>query len=572
MFPHKHSSPFPFPIPGWDPDTNSWDEALYPPFTRELTHRRGKAPRVRLTSDSPAMNGSLITFTARLEFPACQREDPSGNLVYDEHCEDGMVEASAANGQMQSGYAFSWTSLLDDYGFGKCTDLKLCNVFPDGKPFPQHNDWRRRGYVYVWHTLGQYFETCDGSSSSLTLNTTNFTFGAGMMEVMVYRKRERRKYSPLSTDNTVFFITDKIPVAVNISQKEAVNVTERNAFFKGFDIIFKVQIHDPSNYLKTADAVDFIWDFRDGNQLVTHSNVATHAYSTLGNVTVKLLVEAAFRIPCPPPTPTAMHFTQSHTTAAATSPHRKYSTTAELETTNVVTTPSPTTAQHIPLTSDVPTTEHFPTDPGMTTGTNPGINSTRDKPTFPPMLRHTHFTESCFRYIYGAFENEINIIEHRPTLLHSLPPNRILEVSAAKVTNSTVNFVVTCSGRSPTSACTTVADSTCHQVMSIICDEVHPSAEGCQVSLKRSFQQPGTYCVNITLGVSGGLALATTTVTIGDSTDKGVSKSPRVAEVVLSSTAVLVAIFAFIAFMVYRRYKVYRPVRRSLLEDAEGGT
>lgn len=100
---------------------------------------------------------------------------------------------------------------------------------------------------------------------------------------------------------------------MNISQKHPASITDKNVFVRGSDVIFNVQIHDPSSYLKTADAVDFIWDFRDGNQLVTHSNVATHAYNTLGNVTVKLLVEASFRVPCPPPTPTPMHFTQAHT-------------------------------------------------------------------------------------------------------------------------------------------------------------------------------------------------------------------------------------------------------------------
>ncbi|KAG9280041.1 transmembrane glycoprotein NMB isoform X2 [Astyanax mexicanus] len=595
MFPHKHKPPFPYPIPGWEPDTNPWDDGLYPPFPRLLSHRHGK-PKVRLTSDSPAMNGSSITFSARLEYPPCQREDQSGNLLYDEPCED-------ANGQVQSAFMINWSSWLDDYGFGKCTDLKRCNVFPDGKPFPLHSDWRRRGYVYVWHTMGknpvretslhilqgfytvlyqsfltsfplsgQYFETCDGSSSSLTLNTTNWTFGAGVMEVMVYRKRERRKYSPLSTDNTVFFVTDKIPLAVNISQKEGVNISERNVFYKGFDIIFNVQVHDPSNYLKTADAVDFIWDFRDGNQLVTHSNVATHAYSALGNVTVKLIVEAAFRIQCPPPTPTPMHFTLPFTTAVATPPPPTQATTTKLETTNapLVTTAPPTTAQRIPVTTPVPSTEPFPTDPEVNTSTDSGINSTSAEPTPPPALRHTHLTQSeCFRYMHGTFEDEIIITEPR-SVLFSAPPSKIVGVSAAKVTNSTVKFVVTCLGRIPTSACTTVADSTCRQVVSIMCDDVPPSAEGCQVSLKRTFQEPGTYCVNITLGVPGGLALATTTVTIGDSPEKGSGKSPRVAEVVLSSTAVLVVIFACIAFMVYKRYKVYRPVRRSMLEDAEG--
>ncbi|XP_066531830.1 protein QNR-71 [Hoplias malabaricus] len=561
MFPHKHKAPSSFQIPSWEPDTNSWDESLYPPFTVDLGRRHGKA-RVRLTSDNPAMKGSNITFSARLEFPSCQREDARGELVYDPQCKDAATEASA-NGQVQSVYVFNWTSWVDDYGFGKCTDPKQCNVFPDGKPFPQHSDWRRRNYVYVWHTMGQYFETCDGSSSSLTLNTTNWTIGADVMEVMVYRKQERRKYSPLSTDSTVFFITDYIPLAVNISQKEGVNITERNVFYKGFNIIFKVQIHDPSNYLKTAAAVDFIWDFRDGNHLVTHSKVATHAYSTLGNFTVKLLVQAAFHIPCPPPTTPTMHSTQPYTTAHAT--------TATLETTKapVVTTPSATTAQNSSETTPVTSTEPFPTDPEVTTSSDPGVNFTSAEPTLLPFLQHTHFTESeCFRYIYGTFEGQINIIEPHP-ILHNLPP-LIVEVTAAKVNNNTVNFVVRCSDSVPTAACTTVADSTCRQVKSILCDDVQPSAEDCQVSLKRTFQEPGTYCVNITLGMSGGLALATTTVTVGDHPDKGLTKSPRVAEMVLSSTAVIVAIFAFIAFMVYKRYKVYRLVRCSSLQNAEG--
>lgn len=49
MFPHKHAftEKFPFPIPpipGWDPDTNPWDDYLYPalkPKPKELMHNRG---------------------------------------------------------------------------------------------------------------------------------------------------------------------------------------------------------------------------------------------------------------------------------------------------------------------------------------------------------------------------------------------------------------------------------------------------------------------------------------------------------------------------------------------------
>lgn len=94
-------------------------------------------------------------------------------------------------------------------------------------------------------------------------------------------------------------VLDKIPVAVQISQKAAVNQSE-NVFFRGKDVVFRVQLHDPSGYLKTAAALDYIWDFRDGNQLVTHRNVTTHTYSRLGTMNVKLVVEAAFPVECPP--------------------------------------------------------------------------------------------------------------------------------------------------------------------------------------------------------------------------------------------------------------------------------
>lgn len=300
-----------------------------------------------------------------------------------------FIFCRTANGQVRSGYVYNWTSWLDDYGFGKCIDKAKCNVFPDGRPFPQSNDWRRKSYVYVWHTMGekftslhvhriqkekeehlnqlslsllfvpgQYYETCDGSSSSVTINTTNIPLGAEVMEVMIYRKRERRKYSPLSTDNTVFFVTggnnkysaytvlsvymfqpnrdtnrqkpntsftlflrtplDKIPVAVDISQKGAVNQSE-NIFIRGEDVVFKVHLHDPSGYLKTAASIDYIWDFRDGNQLVTHRNVTTHAYSKLGTMTVKLVVEAAFPVECPPSANTP---TSTTSTGSVTSSHR----------------------------------------------------------------------------------------------------------------------------------------------------------------------------------------------------------------------------------------------------------
>ncbi|KAM6899707.1 protein QNR-71 [Xenentodon cancila] len=566
MFPHKHSltGKFPFPIPhipGWDPDTNPWDDYLYPPLNpnpRELMHHRGK-PKVHLTSDSPALNGSCISFTAKLEYPPCQKEDANGDLVWDEHCEDGTELEASANGQVRSGYVYNWTSWMDDYGYGKCLDSKKCNIFPDGKPFPQSNDWRRKSYVYVWHTMGQYYETCDGSSSSVTINTTNIPLGAEVMEVLVYRKRERRKYSPLTSDNTVFFVTDKIPVAVSISQKSAVNQSA-DVFVRGEDVVFKVELHDPSNYLKTAAAVDYIWDFRDGNQLVTHREVTTHTYSTLGTMTVKLVVEAAFPVECPPAsaTPTPRRPTAPPHTDAPTAPPATHAVTIKMQT-----TPVPrSTSRPLPSSSVASVTTGLPTTEPL-----PPTVATDSSPTPFPWLHTRRLKDNkCFRYAYGTFTANITIVEPKHPL-NSQPNSRIVDVSAARETNTDVNIRVKCLGSIPTSACTIVSDPSCTQVRNIMCDDVPPSSE-CEVHLRRRFLEPGTYCVNITLENSSSMALASTTITITKSQEPPVSKPPSSAGVVLLSAAVLVAVFGFIAYLVYKRRKVYRLIRRSLVEDA----
>lgn len=42
-----------------------------------------------LTSDSPALVGSTITFVVNLVFPRCQMEDVNGNIVYEKNCRNG---------------------------------------------------------------------------------------------------------------------------------------------------------------------------------------------------------------------------------------------------------------------------------------------------------------------------------------------------------------------------------------------------------------------------------------------------------------------------------------------------
>ncbi|XP_018605844.2 protein QNR-71 isoform X1 [Scleropages formosus] len=554
MFQHSHSGKYP-PLPGWNSDNHPWDEDLYPPLRPDnFMERRGRRVVAHLTSDSPAMNGSLITFTTSLEFPRCQREDARGDLVYDPTCRD-------ENGKVHSGYVYNWTSWMQDYGFGQCTDPTKCNVFPDGTPFPQSYSWRRKNYIYVWRTMGQYFQTCGGSTSTLKLNTSNITLGAEIMEVMVYRLRDRRKYSPAAIDSGVYFITDKIPLAVNISQKAARNLSE-NVFVTDSDIIFKVLIHDPSNYLKTATSVNFIWDFRDGNRLVTHSNVASHTYSSAGNVTVKLIVEAAFRADCPPLTTTPESSSSRQTTAAATTPTPETHTV----TSRVETTPGTTTARTRETTTTSTTTTSTPT-------TEMPVTTAAEGATDTPVDPVDHNSENkCFRYMFGTFEKEILIIDDALDA-NTIQASTIVEVSTSKVTDTVVHFLVKCMGSVPTSACTIISDAFCEKAKNVICNDIPPSAE-CKVMLKRTFLQPGTYCVNISLEGSSSFALASTHVTTNVTThvtigtgDKAVAKPLQATEVVLSASAILVAIFAFVGFMVYKRYRVYQPVRREAIVE-----
>lgn len=68
----------------------------------------------------------------------------------------------------------------------------------------------------------------------------------------------------------------------------------------------------------------------------------------------------------------------------------------------------------------------------------------------------------------------------------------------------------------PVSACTIVSDHSCTQVRAIRCDDVPPSPR-CEVHLTRTFSEPGTYCVNISLVDSSSLTRTSTVVTINKS-------------------------------------------------------
>lgn len=83
---------------GWSSDENDWDEKLYPVWKRgdpRWKHSwKGGPVQAVLTSDSPALVGSNITFVVTLVFPRCQKEDANGNIVYEKNCTHGKERDS----------------------------------------------------------------------------------------------------------------------------------------------------------------------------------------------------------------------------------------------------------------------------------------------------------------------------------------------------------------------------------------------------------------------------------------------------------------------------------------------
>ncbi|KAF7237752.1 Protein QNR-71 [Varanus komodoensis] len=429
----------------WSPDHNNWNDKLYPYW--EKGDRRWKdcwkGGRVvaNLTSDSPSLIGSNVTFRVKLIFPRCQREDNDSNIVYDRKCING-----------------------------------------------------------------QYYQRTGGSSAIVSLNTTNITLGKQIMEVSVYR-RGYRSYVPVSSASVVYVVTDKIPFYVNISQKNDRNASDF-IFIKDIPITFDVQLHDPSNYLNRS-AIFYHWNYGDGSgAFVSNSSTSMHTYTLLGNFSLDLSVQAIIPIPCGPVTPTPPLPTQSAVTTQL---------------------PSNMTTQTTVSFTDLPT------------GQTPSAGC--------------HITR------YGPYKSSLFIAEG--ILGVNIIQMTTVQVETSQAENSMVDFTVTCQGSLPTDACTIIADPTCQVLQSEACDPVD-LAEECLLTIRRAFNESGTYCVNITLGDATSLALTSTLISISGAP----GPFSRTAEGVLIACGFLVVFAVALTFFLYKRYKEYKPIERKTGQEA----
>ncbi|XP_073532647.1 protein QNR-71-like [Phyllobates terribilis] len=503
-------------IDGWSPDTNSWDEKLYPAWKSDDSRwencwRGGKVVAL-LTSDSPALIGSNITFAVNQQFPQCQKENEDGDIEYERGCGN---ESSSFPDQ----YVYNWTKWMDFCDEGNCS---FPSNFPDGKPFPHHPHWRQHNFIYIFSTQGQYYQQMGRSSAVLSINTTNITAGTQMIAVTVFRRGYRKHY-PVAKASSIYVVTDEIPFDVKLSQKNDKNSSD-NIFIKDSPIKFDIRIHDPSHYL-AKDELTFDWDYGDGNDSLSNSPVSSHNYTQLGNFLVNLTIRAAIPGPCKPATPTPVHTTLLPTTISTFTTPNSTGNSTDL----------PSFDTETPLPTELPnvTTSH----------------TTTPYPTPAP---------DCFIYRYGYYHNNLTVVDG---ILEVNIEMTSVQVSTSTTGKSLIDFVVTCEGSLPTDACTIVSDASCMIPQDMVCDEV-PASDQCLLTLSRTFE-PGSYCVNITLSDGASLALASTLVSV----DGG--SSPQTASAVLVPFALVALVALVIGVALYRRYKEYKPIANA--SDGRGG-
>ncbi|XP_045931266.1 melanocyte protein PMEL-like [Micropterus dolomieu] len=264
----------------------SWNSKMYPVWRdgdrRFRNSWLGGEVTFDLKNDAPTLTGARVTFSINLNFPPSQRVLSDGQVVW--------AENTTINGQQyQEGQA-----VYPDQ------DTEQTGVFPDGTPFPISQN-RRPHYVFVWKTWGRYWQVADGPSSSLSIGTDNIPLGSYNMEVVIYHYRGKDKFIPLGYASTVFSITDQIPFTISLVQVTDVNQDDQN-FIQNQAIAFSINLHDPSQYLNSAN-ISVSWDFGDSTDiLISKDLTVTHTYLAVGNFTPQVVLMASIPNSCGNPT------------------------------------------------------------------------------------------------------------------------------------------------------------------------------------------------------------------------------------------------------------------------------
>ncbi|XP_072105486.1 premelanosome protein a isoform X2 [Mobula birostris] len=259
--------------------SKNWNSELYPIWKAGDSRWHdcwiGGPISVEVNNDAPTLTGAKSTFYINLKFNRNQTIRSDGRIVW--------AENNTLNGtHINAGEPVYPNDTLQNDD----------EVFPDGKSFPRTSRKKGSKFIFVWQTLGKYWQVIDGPSSLLTIDTADIPLGSFTMEVIVYHYRGREKFIPIGKATSQFTVTDQIPFSVDISQISDLNDAD-NSFIQNRAILFEIKLHDPSQYLKDAE-VSFNWDFGDGSgTLISQMHTVTHIYLSTGVFKPRVVLQAA---------------------------------------------------------------------------------------------------------------------------------------------------------------------------------------------------------------------------------------------------------------------------------------
>ncbi|KAF3860860.1 hypothetical protein F7725_001115 [Dissostichus mawsoni] len=392
-------------------------------------------------NDSPTLTAAKVTFTIDLEFPHTQKVQPDGDVVWAEDC---MINGTKY-GESEPVYP------------GQSSDLEA--VFPDGTPFKKD---KKPAYVFVWKTWGQYWQVADGASSSLTIDTDDIPLGSYTVDIVIYHYRSKEKFIPLGYASTQFSITVNDIVAGDLR------------FIQNRAIAFTITLHDPSQYLSSADTT-FNWDFGDeSGALISRELTVTHTYITSGSFKPQVVIQAAAGL----------------TLSLVPSDTEEDNTEDEASSTSN-TQDAPSVAK---TSSSRPVTLT-----GRATVVVLAKREADDKP------------DDCVIYRYGSFCTGIEVFEAIEKVEIVQMDNSVM--ATHNMERNVLDITVTCQGSLPKEVCSVILDADCLKPIHTKCNMVEPSKE-CQLVLRHFFNDSGVYCINVSMANDVSLAVTSAKVNI----------------------------------------------------------